>query len=176
MLSNFFALFGEVAHLSEYTGISVGVLAALAGLVYLNPTLLKPAIGIAVAIVVGYATLIYGYHTGASDIRSQWDTANAVAARAAWQRDVDAQKQAEAVYTPIIKAREDMIAELDDEVEAYDKQLQAANDPCVLGDSLWLRNRTAVPHSVPAVRKPSSAPNLRANPQSGPVPGSNGKK
>jgi hypothetical protein len=170
-----FAAWREVAHISEWTGLSLGVLAAIALLVYLNPTLLKPAIGIGVAVIVGYCTLIFGYHQGASDIRGQWNAANVQAAKAAVQRDADAQKQAEAVYKPIIAAREQMIAELDQEVDDYGAQLDKA-DPCVLGDSsLWVRNGTAAaPHRAPARGKPVGPPNLRANPQAGSAPASNG--
>ena len=176
-LSTAFAAWHEVAHISEWTGLSLGVLAALAGLVYLDSALLKPAIGLAVAIVIGYCTLIYGYHQGASDIRGQWTAANTQAAKAAQQRDVDAQKAAEAQYGPIIEAREKMIAELDDEVDDYDQQLAKANDPCLLGgDPLWLRNGKPVPHVKSSPSQSGSAPNLRANPKVGPAAAGNGKK
>lgn len=168
---------GEIQHIAAATGISIGILAALAGLAYLDPTLRLAAIRAGIVVLLAYCIGIFCYHQGAKDVRAQWDTANAEAAKAAAQRDADAQKQAEAVYKPVIDARDKMIAELDEEVDAYDQQLAKAPDPCVLGSGpLFLRNGTAVPHSAAPGGKPVSPPSLRARPGPGSAPASNSKK
>lgn len=91
----------QVAKLSELTGLSVGVLAGLAGLVYLDPRLLKPALIAAAGAIAIYGSVLYGDRmgyvdgraAGRAEIQRQWDAARAADADA---RAREKQAQAEA--------------------------------------------------------------------------------
>ena len=82
------AAWREIAHISEFTGLSGGVLLGLAALFYCDPLARKLAIRTAVAVVAAYFLAIYAYHLGSADKKAQWDAANVAAAAA--RRDQDA--------------------------------------------------------------------------------------
>ena len=96
----------QVAALSEWTGLSVGLLAGLAFLVWLNPALLRVAIAIAIPIASAYFGLLYGNHTGRVDgraeIQAKWDAQKTVEAKA---RAAELERQR--VEAEIQKARDD---------------------------------------------------------------------
>ena len=49
-VSGFFSAWRAVFHISAWTGLSLGALAAIAAVVWYDPRLLKPAIGVAVLV------------------------------------------------------------------------------------------------------------------------------
>lgn len=99
-----FQAWREVLHVSEWTGLSVGVLAGLGALAWFVPPARTLAIGAGVAVALGYGGLMYGNHTGRADVQLEWDAANARAKAAAATEDADAQKTLDAKYQPIIAA------------------------------------------------------------------------
>jgi hypothetical protein len=84
----------QVLRVSEFTGISAGMLALLAFVVYSFPLLRSFAIRCAVVIVVAYVAIIWGDYLGALDKQAQWDAANARVAEEIAKRDADAAKSA----------------------------------------------------------------------------------
>lgn len=80
----------EVMRVSEFTGLSIGMLALLAAIVYFIPTLRGFAIRCAIAVIAGYVLAIFCYHAGASDKQAQWTAANKRVATAIVKRDADA--------------------------------------------------------------------------------------
>src|SRR5579864_2081043 len=90
----------EVAHISEITGLSIGVLAGLAALIYFDPLARKLAIRTAAGVVIGYGIFVFSYHLGASDKQAQWDAANTRAAAEAAARDASIEKKLETEFPP----------------------------------------------------------------------------
>jgi hypothetical protein len=86
-LASIAAAWREIAHVSEMTGLSIGLLVTLVVIVWLDPAIRGFAIKIAIVVVVAYVSGLYWYRVGASDVRAQWDAANVRAAEAAKTRD-----------------------------------------------------------------------------------------
>lgn len=84
----------EALFVSEYTGLSIGLLVALAVLVYFDPLLRTVAIRIGIAIILAYCVLMYGHHAGVVEVQAAWDAANAQAAKQSKQRDLNEAKAA----------------------------------------------------------------------------------
>lgn len=84
----------EVEHISEWTGMSIGMLLVCAGVIYAVPTWRGAAIHAAIVVVAGYMLAIWCYHVGASDRQAKWDAQNRRVAAALGRRDVDAAKAA----------------------------------------------------------------------------------
>jgi hypothetical protein len=99
-LEDLAAAWRTIAHISEWTGLSVGMLAAGAGLVYLRPALLKPVILGAVGVGLLYLGIIHGDRVGRADVNAQWAHAKAKADAAQKQRDADIGRELEATYQP----------------------------------------------------------------------------
>jgi hypothetical protein len=132
MLSGLGDIWREIAHISELTGISVGVLVALAVLAYLDPTARAFAIRAAVLVSVAYASGLYENHVGRVDERAVWVAANAKIAKEAEARDTDAAKAAEAKYGPVIAARDRTIINLRQQVQNYARSIKSA-PACPIG-------------------------------------------
>jgi len=131
----------EIAHVSELTGLSAGILIGLAALAYLDPVVRAIAIRGAVVVAIAYGAAIVGIHVGATDVRAEWNAANAQVAKESKDRDDLAAKAAEATYGPIIAAREQEIADLNQKVSDYATK-HSGNSPCALGaDALRVRHR-----------------------------------
>ena len=131
----------EIAHIAEWTGLSIGTLVALGFLAYLDPDLRKLAIRGALLAGAAYCLGIFAYHVGSADKQAEWNAANVQAAQNARSRDAAADKATEAVYGPIIAARDQMIAELNSKVRDYETKLSHGSDKCPLGtEPLRLRN------------------------------------
>ena len=137
-----FQAWREIAHIAAFTGLSVGVLVGLGFLAYLDPTLRKAAIRLAILVLLGYVILMYGMHLGSADKQAEWTAANIQAAKDAKARDSDADKAAEHKYGPLIAARDSMIASLKDKVDQYEKGNTGKR--CPLGSrALFLRPTTS---------------------------------
>jgi hypothetical protein len=80
----------EIAHVSELTGLSIGVLCVLAAVVWFDPDARKFAIRLGLFVIVGYVLAMASYGLGARDVRAEWNVANARAAADAKQRDTSA--------------------------------------------------------------------------------------
>jgi hypothetical protein len=133
------AAWREVEHISEWTGLSVGMLAVLGAVIYFDPTARKLAIRIAVLVFVGYWLGIYFYHLGAGDVRAQWAAANLKEAAKAELRDSSIEKQL-TTDNPAPTAADQKQAETD-EANVLAAVAGAAGVPCQLGaDALRLRH------------------------------------
>lgn len=128
-----------VAHISEWTGLSIGALAVLAGLVYLDPRLLKPALIAAAVLAIAYAGVLYGDHTGRADVEAQWADARKAAIAAADERDTMTEQTLTATYAPQLATLEEQARANKERADAYERQILRllAKDPagpaCELG-------------------------------------------
>lgn len=120
-----FQAWREVLHVSEWTGLSVGVLAGLGAAAWFLPPVRSLAIRGAIVVAVAYGALLYGNHTGRDDVLKEWDAANTRAAAAKDAADADAQKGLDAKYLPVIAALQK---------QADDRNAQAnVNDGKIVG-------------------------------------------
>lgn len=128
---NLFAAWRSILHISEWTGLSLGALAAIGIVVYLDPRLLKPAIIGAIALALVYGGTLYGDATGRADVKAQWADARKAEIAAAQERDAMTEQQLEAKYAP-------QLAELQKQINADSKGpdnavANAVSDGCKLG-------------------------------------------
>lgn len=128
----------EVLQISAWTGLSVGALAAAAALAYFVPQARALALIAIVIIVTTYSALIYGAHTGASDVRARWNAANVQAEKDRKFRDTAISAQLTAKYDRVLDLLNKDNTELQDKIDVYEKQLLAANkkgsnSSCALG-------------------------------------------
>jgi hypothetical protein len=125
----------EILHLSELTGLSVGLILGLAAIAYFDPVIRKLVVRVGAGVLLAYVVVIYGYRLGASDIRTQWKAANLAAEAAAAARDILIQKQLEAKYPPASSTQ------VDEDERKVLADLSAAPGACQLGtDALRLRH------------------------------------
>lgn len=130
-------------HLSEWSGLSIGVLAAIAVVIWLRPALLKPALLAAGLVAFGFSCVIYGDHAGRTDKQREWDAARVAAEAAAVRRDGEVAVTLEQTYLPRLKtlqAEADARKAQGDQYEAKILALIAAGQPkgaapaaCLLG-------------------------------------------
>ena len=90
----------SIAHISEWTGLSIGALATIAAVVYLDPRILRPALVVAIVALLVYFGVLYGDHVGRADVHRQWDDARAAAEKAQHERDDKVAQDLEAKYGP----------------------------------------------------------------------------
>jgi len=139
-MSDLFAAWREIAHISEITGLSVGAIAALIAAAYLDPTIRKFAIRVIILLVIGYVSGIYLYHLGAKDKQAQWDEANAAAEKIAQAHDEALGASIKATYMGQLAALQKQSDENQQQVSEYERTLKSAA-PCVLGaGALQLRH------------------------------------
>lgn len=112
-------------HISEWTGLSLGALAVIALIVWMNPRLLRPAIKAAVLLVLGYALVLYGDHAGRADVEAQWADARKAAIAAEEERDRMAEQQLEAKYSPVIEALQKQAGERNRQANLHEQTLVA---------------------------------------------------
>jgi hypothetical protein len=132
------AVWREVLHISEWTGLSIGVVVALAGLVYLDPRLLKPALIAAGIIAIAYGCVMYGDHVGRADVQAQWAAERAAAVKAGEARDRLAELELDQKYAPQLAALAKQAQDNKDQADAYERKLAAlspAGSACQLGDA-----------------------------------------
>ena len=77
------AAWRTVLHVSEWSGLSLGVLAGLGLLVYLDPAARRLALIAGLAVAVGFSCILYGDSTGRADVQAQWDAEKAKTAELA---------------------------------------------------------------------------------------------
>src|SRR5580704_8003828 len=95
-LQDLAAAWRTVAHISEWTGLSIGALAAGAALFYFVPLARKAVVIGGVVVVVGFLGTIHGDRVGRADLQAQWDDARAKAVEAEKKRDADIERTLEA--------------------------------------------------------------------------------
>ncbi len=120
------AAWRTIAHVSEWTGLSIGALAAIGALVFYDPRLLKPAIGAAVLVGIGYAGVLYGDHAGRADVNAQWADARKAAISAADERDQMAEQTLQAKYGPRLDELQRQAGENKRKADDYERKLLAA--------------------------------------------------
>lgn len=135
-----FAAWRTVLHVSEWTGLSVGALAVIGLLVYLDPRLLKPAIAAAILVAVALGGVLYGDRTGRADVTAQWNDAKAAAEAAQAKRDADIGRELEQKYQPQLAELQQQADERKTRADAYERQIlkllsnnPAARSACELG-------------------------------------------
>ncbi len=104
MMFEIFAAWREILHISEWTGLSVGALAAMAFIVYLDPRLLKPALIAGGVVAIAYFSMIYGDKVGRADVQAQWDAAREAAVKAQDRRDTSIDKTLQEKYAQALQA------------------------------------------------------------------------
>jgi hypothetical protein len=125
----------NLLHILAWSGLSLGALAGLALLVYLNPAMLKWAIGFAALVILAYVCVMHGNAVGNASgraaVQAQWDAARKAEIAAALERDAMTEQQLEAKYAP-------QLAELQSQINAESKGpdnavANAVSDGCKLG-------------------------------------------
>jgi hypothetical protein len=135
------AVWREILHISEWTGLSIGVIVALAALVYLDPRLFKPALIAAGIVTIAYASVMYGDHVGRADVEAQWAAARAAAIKAEEARDRVVAQQLEQKYAPQLAMLDKQAKDNKDQANAYERKIMAlmarspAGSACQLGDA-----------------------------------------
>lgn len=145
------AAWRTVVHISEWSGLSIGALAAGAALfVYGPPIGRKLLIAGAVTVVVGWVCLIHGDQVGRADLQKQWDDAKAAAVEAQKARDADIGRELEARYQPKLEGLQKQAEERKARADAYEQKIadlskrRPANGACELGAAAdRLRRRQA---------------------------------
>jgi hypothetical protein len=138
MFDGITSAWGEVRHISELTGLSVGLLLAMAALIYCDPTARKLAIRTAAAVVAAYFLAIFAYHLGFADEKAQRDAADARAALARKNQDASAETKLATDFPPPTKT-DDQVSP--DEAKILADLAAAAGGSCQLGSgALRLRH------------------------------------
>lgn len=135
----------ELLHISEVTGLSVGVIVALVALALYVPTARRLALEAAALVLVGWLTAIYAYRVGRADVEAEWAAARTAAAAAQTARDRNVAAELDAKYQPLIAGLQKRADDNASQVKAYERKIVAlmAGRPagaCQLGaDALRLR-------------------------------------
>lgn len=135
-----FAAWREIVHISEWTGLSLGALAALAALAYFVRIPLPTVIRAVVLIVAVYFSLITGETFGARDKQRQWDASRAAAAEASRKHDAEVTEQLAQKYNPELEQIQKQAQTNKDLADGYEKKIMAlmakksATGACQLGD------------------------------------------
>lgn len=142
MLETVFSAWREVLHVSEWTGLSAGMLLGLGALAWFYPPIRTLAITLAVNVACVYGGLLYGNHVGRADAMAQWDAANARAEKDREARDAKIAAELEAKYGPEMAAMVKKSTDLETLVTSYERQILAQKSgSCQLGDgAIRLRN------------------------------------
>lgn len=107
------AAWSSILHIAEWSGLSLGALAAIAVVVYLEPRLLKPAIIAVIAIALVYGGTIYGDVTGRADEDAKLKIISAEAdARAAQAASEDEASRVSAIEQKAKEQHDQDLAEI----------------------------------------------------------------
>jgi hypothetical protein len=139
-ISNVLAAWREVVHISEWTGLSIGALATIAFVVYLDPRILKPALVVAIVILLVYFGVLYGDKVGRADVNVQWADARAAAEIARKKRDAEIELKLEAKYQPQLEDLQKQADERKARADAYEAKIARLSKrqgavACLLGDA-----------------------------------------
>lgn len=125
MFAAIFASYREILRVSEWTGLSIGLLAGLAALFWFVPLARKIAVLIAINVLIAWFCLMHGDAVGRADVSAQWNDARAAALKAQTERDDQVEQSLKATYEP-------KLAELQAQSDAhkargdsYEQKLQA---------------------------------------------------
>lgn len=127
---SFFDLLRELSHISEITGLSIGVLAVLIVLGWTVPTLRGLAICIGVTALVSYFVAIYEYRLGRADVQKDWAAANKAADKLEADHDKEVAARIKAQYQPQIAALRKQLADFNARAAHVPKYYTA----CPVGD------------------------------------------
>jgi hypothetical protein len=125
-LSELLAGWRTVAHVAEWTELSVGALAAIGAVVVYDPRVLKPAIGAAMLLGAAYAGTLYGDRTGRTDVEAQWADARKAAIAAEHERDQMAEQTLQAKYGPRLEELARQAADNKRKADGYEHKLLTA--------------------------------------------------
>lgn len=148
ILKDVAAAWRTIVHVSEWSGLSIGLLIALAAILYLLPGLRKVVLIGAAGVVFGWLCVIHGDRVGRADVGAQWAEARNAAIDADKERDNMTELNLRAEYGPQNAAIDKRAAEnkkrADDaehrnhdllsKLAARGKAAVAAGGPCKLGD------------------------------------------
>lgn len=134
----FGAAWRTILHISEWSGLSIGALAAGAALVYLRPALLKPVVIVGVAVALLWVGLIHGDATGRADVEAQWADARKAAITADAERDAMTEQKLELTYKPKLADLQKQADERKQKAEADERRIAtlskgSARSACELG-------------------------------------------
>jgi hypothetical protein len=124
-LTSALAAWRSIAHIAEWSGLSLGVLAAGAALVAFVPLSRKFVIAGAVLVVVGYVGVIHGDRVGSADVHAQWDDARKAAIEAERDRDAMVEHNLETKYGPQLAALQKQATERKSRSDQYERQILA---------------------------------------------------
>ena len=134
------AAWRTVLHVSEWSGLSIGALAAGAALIYLVPASRKLVILAAIGVVIGWVCLLHGDRVGRADVEAQWADARRAAIAATADRDQLAELTLEAKYQPQLIDLQKQADARKAKADAYERQIitllaknQGARNVCELG-------------------------------------------
>ena len=128
----------EIRHISEITGLSIGLLIAMALLIWCDPLARKLAIRIAVVVVAAYFLVLFAYHLGHADEKALRDAADARAAAARVEQDNSNEQKLQTDFPPPPKTADQVSP---DEAKILADLAAAAGSSCQLGSgALRLRH------------------------------------
>jgi len=134
-----FDVLRELARLSEWTGLSAGMIAGCAALAWFIPTLRTLAIATAITVAAAYGGTLYGNYVGRADVTREWDKANAAAAAIAKAHDQAIAASIHAQYMPQLAALQKQSDQYQQQVKEYERtilgQKSKAAASCLLGAS-----------------------------------------
>jgi len=122
-LADIAAAWRTILHVSEWSGLSIGALAAGAGLIYLVPASRKLVILGAVGGVLLWLGLIHGDRTGRADVEAQWADARKAAIAAEHDRDELVELQLQAKYQPTLARLTSLADERKRRSDDYEKRI-----------------------------------------------------
>ena len=138
-IGEFFAAWREIVHISEWTGLSLGALVALAALVYFVKLPIGTAIRIGLLVLTAYICLLVGETFGARDKQRQWDHARIEAAAAQKQHDTEIGIALDTKYKPQLEQIQRQAQANKDLADGYEQKMlallakQPASGSCRLG-------------------------------------------
>lgn len=119
----FLSAWREILHISEWSGIGLGLLACIAAGVYFIGIPIGAAIRVAALVITAYVCLLIGDAVGARDKQKQWDAARAAAETAQVARDRLVEQQLEAKYRPQLEALQKQAQANKDAADGYQKKI-----------------------------------------------------
>lgn len=117
------AAWRTVLHVSEWSGVSIGLLAGGAALIYLVPASRKLVILAAIGVVIGWLGLLHGDRVGRADVEAQWADARQAAIAAEKDRDNLVELELERKYQPLLIDIANQSDARKKKADAYERQI-----------------------------------------------------